>query len=165
MLGRQVPSLFFDADDAAEFYRLVRAQGAEVLASESPTRRVRLASPSEAWSLFLAPAQGLDELVPGYVAAQRYWVLDPSEHPVVAWTVLPEKDGVLRAGRLYYVPRDLRDGELRERSAEFLRFAKDVRRVAEKLAPTTSLADGGRGRVGPSARERHERGELSLARI
>ena len=45
VLGRQVPWLFFDADDAAEFYRLVRAQGAEVLASESPTSRVKVGSP------------------------------------------------------------------------------------------------------------------------
>ena len=53
---------------------------------------MKVGSPSETWSLFLAPAQGLDKLVPGYVAAQRYWVLDPSEHPVVEWKVLPKKD-------------------------------------------------------------------------
>jgi hypothetical protein len=100
------------------------------------------------------------ELAPRYLERQGCWILSPLDHQVVEWLVLPEKDGVLGRGRLYHVPRDLRDGELYERSATFLEFALTVRRLAERLAPIMALAEGGRARVGPSARRRYETGEL-----
>ena len=160
-MGRQV-NFVFDSVDAQVFFEEAQLKLDAVLIEEQVSSPEVVEIPQ--WrpcQANLCQRSDLSEIVPEYIEAQGYWLVTPSDGPVVEWMTWPEKEGVIGITRLFYHAQ-LYDSDLGvwvAQSEGFVRFAERLFRLLRRHAPMETI-DERRERVGRHALKRIRLGEL-----